>query len=178
MKRASLPASWAAFPSRVVFVIIAADGGLSMQRNSSRWGAFALGLMVPALLGLSGCVANTAPPRIQQPSAADTRFESISREYFEQMLPLTPVAATALGEHRYDAMLDDVSAAGFTHRAQLAHQLLGQLQGLDLTQLTRAHQVDAGLLRNELEYQLWSIEVLAEWRWNPLLYTDLAGNGL
>jgi uncharacterized protein (DUF885 family) len=92
------------------------------------------------------------------------------------MLALTPVAATALGEHRYDAMLDDVSATGYEQRVALARLLLTQLQMLDPAQLTRAHQVDARLLRNELEYEVWRIEELRDWRWNPLIYTELAGN--
>ncbi|HZO23981.1 MAG TPA: DUF885 domain-containing protein [Steroidobacteraceae bacterium] len=106
------------------------------------------------------------------------RFNSLTARYLREMLALTPVSATVLGEHRYDAMLDDVSAAGFTRRAQLARELLAELQPLDLSKLSRAHQVDARLLRNELEYQIWSVEQLAEWRWNPLIYTDLAGNSV
>jgi uncharacterized protein (DUF885 family) len=34
------------------------------------------------------------------------------------------------------------------------------------------------LLTSELQYQVWRIEQLAEWRWNPLVYTDLAGNSV
>jgi uncharacterized protein (DUF885 family) len=94
------------------------------------------------------------------------------------MLPLTPVNATALGEHRYDGTLDDVSAEGYNRRAQLARTLLAQLRLLDPTSMTRAHQVDSHLLGNQLEYQIWSNEQLQEWRWNPLLYTDLAGSGI
>jgi uncharacterized protein (DUF885 family) len=55
---------------------------------------------------------------------------------------------------------------------------LEQLQPLDRAQLTRTHQVDAQLLQNQLEYQIWSIEQLQEWRWNPLKYTALAGNSV
>lgn len=106
------------------------------------------------------------------------RFSMIADRYLRDMLALTPVSATALGEHRYDAMLDDVSAAGFNRKVELARELLSQLQPLDLTQLSRAHQVDALLLRNELQYRIWSVEQLADWRWNPLIYTDLAGNGI
>jgi uncharacterized protein (DUF885 family) len=105
-------------------------------------------------------------------------FGLIAQRYLQEMLPLTPVAATALGEHRYDATLDDVSAAGYGQRVALARELLTQLQALDRSQLSRAHQVDARLLTSELEYQVWRVEELGEWRWNPLLYTELAGNGV
>jgi uncharacterized protein (DUF885 family) len=120
------------------------------------------------------------PPPVwpKTPSAADVTFQEITTRYFTQMLPLTPVSATSLGEHRYDAMLDDVSPAGFTRRAELARQLLAELEPLDLKEMTRANQVDARLLRNELEAQIWSFGKLQEWRWNPLIYTELAGSSV
>ena len=105
-------------------------------------------------------------------------FDTISQRYLGQMLALTPVNATALGEHRFDDQLDDVSAAGYDRRAALAHELLMQVQALDPTELSRAHQVDARLLTSELQYQTWRIEKLAEWRWNPLVYTEIAGNSV
>ncbi len=105
-------------------------------------------------------------------------FEAISKRYLDEMAAQTPVNATSLGDHRFDDQLDDVSAAGYDRRAALAHELLGQVQTLSSAGLSRANQVDARLLANELEYQIWRIEQLAEWRWNPLIYTDLAGNSV
>jgi len=75
-------------------------------------------------------------------------FDEISNRYLHDMLALTPVAATALGEHRYDGMLDDVSVAGNERRTALAHELLTQLKALDRSSLSRAHQLDAQLLTN------------------------------
>ena len=65
-----------------------------------------------------------------------------------------------------------------SRRTGLARQLLAQMATLDLAQMSRPHQVDARLLRNQLEYLIWSSEQLQEWRWNPLIYTDLAGNSI
>src|SRR5689334_4618877 len=144
--------------------------------------AHARGLSVVILLFnlvLAGCTVIQPPPDFSNhPSAADVAFDEIAKRYLAEMLPLMPVQATALGEHRYDATLDDVSAEGQTRRTGLARQLLAQLNTLQLAQLSRAHQVDLRLLKNELEYQIWRTEQLQEWRWNPLLYTDMTGNGL
>jgi len=112
------------------------------------------------------------------PTAADAQFEGISKRYLDEMLALTPVAATALGDHRHDGALDDVSATGYGRRVALARELLAPLRALDPSQLSRAHQVDARLLTGELEYQIWRVEQLREWRWNPLIYTELAGNSV
>jgi uncharacterized protein (DUF885 family) len=133
-------------------------------------------LMVILAAGCATSPPPPAPPRT--PTEADVMFESVSQRYLNDMMALTPVNATSLGDHRFDGELDDVSSAGYDRRATLAHELLLQLQGIDTTELSRANQVDAQLLTNELQYQIWRIETLAEWRWNPLIYTDLAGNSV
>jgi uncharacterized protein (DUF885 family) len=105
-------------------------------------------------------------------------FEAISQRYLREMMALTPVNATSLGDHRFDGELDDVSASGYDRRAMLSHELLLQLQAVDGGQLSRANQVDARLLTSELQYEIWRTEQLADWRWNPLLYTELAGSSI
>ena len=145
----------------------------------SNWRAFALGLLAVVIVGFAGCTVIQPPPDFTRPpSAADVTFEEIAKRYLADMLPLTPVQATALGEHRYDSNLDDVSPDGQGRKVGMARQLLAQVQTLDLSQLTRPHQVDARLLKAELEYVVWSGEQLQEWRWNPLVYTELAGNSI
>jgi uncharacterized protein (DUF885 family) len=149
----------------------------------SNWRAFAVGVSAVVIscltVGFAGCTVIEPPPDFSHhPSAADVTFDEISSRYLGEMLPLTPVQATALGEHRYDANLDDVSAEGRDRRTGLARQLSAQLQTLDVAQLNRAHQVDFHLLKSELDYEIWSAEQLQEWRWNPLLYTELAGNSV
>jgi uncharacterized protein (DUF885 family) len=145
----------------------------------SNWRAFALGVLSVVIVGFAGCTVIQPPPDFTNPpSAADVTFDEIARRYLAEMLQLKPVQATALGDHRYDGQLDDVSADGQARRVGLARQLLAQLETLGIAQLSRAHQVDARLLKSELDYEVWSVEELKEWRWNPLLYTDLAGNSV
>jgi uncharacterized protein (DUF885 family) len=130
-------------------------------------------------MSFAGCTVIQPPPDFTNPpSAADVTFDEIAKRYLAEMLALTPVQATSLGDHRYDGQLDDVSADGQGRRVGLARQLLAQMETLDIPRLSRAHQVDARLLKSELEYQVWSVEQLKEWRWNPLVYTELAGNSI
>lgn len=145
----------------------------------SNWRAFALAVLSVAIVGFAACTVIEPPPDFSNPpSASDRAFDEIAQRYLAEMLPLTPVLATSLGEHRYDSQLDDVSADGQSRRTGLARQLLAQMATLDLAQMSRPHQVDARLLKNQLEYLIWSTEQLQEWRRNPLIYTDLAGNSL
>ena len=145
----------------------------------SNWRAFTLCVVAAVIVGFAGCTVIQPPPDFTNPpSAADVTFDEIAKRYLAEMLPLTPVRATSLGDHRYDGQLDDVSADGQARRVGLARQLLARLRTLDTPQLSRAHQVDARLLKSELDYEIWSVEQLQEWRWNPLIYTELAGNGV
>ena len=127
---------------------------------------------------LWGCMTTPPPSAPPQSSAADDAFDTVAVRYLNEMLALTPVAATQLGEHAFDDRLDDMSPAGRAQRADLARRLLSELSSIDAAQLSRAHQVDAQLLRRQLQYVLWQLEQLQEWRWNPLVYTDLAGSSI
>jgi uncharacterized protein (DUF885 family) len=121
------------------------------------------------------------PPRTPAstgPTATDVAFDALSRRYFDDVLSLSPVRATGLGDHRFDDKLDDVGATGRERRLTLERELLTAVRALDTTQLSRAHQVDARLLAGQLEYDIWSIEELQDWRWDPLVYSGIAGSSV
>jgi uncharacterized protein (DUF885 family) len=139
----------------------------------------ALCLYLAAVIALAACApAPQQAPAPAAPSAADVAFESVTQRYLTEMLALTPIRATELGEHRYDDKVDDFSAAGRAARNALARDLLAAIAAIDRAQLSRAHQVDAHLLSRRLEYQIWRSEVLEEWRWDPLISVGLAGDAI
>jgi hypothetical protein len=57
-------------------------------------------------------------------------------------------------------------------------QLLQALGQIDRGRLTPDNQVDYALLRNAVEYDLWDVETLQTWAWNPQVYNAQASNGL
>ena len=115
-----------------------------------------------------------------QPSAAatseDARFAAFGDRVIDGYLLLDPVSATQLGDHRYDNRLPDVSAAGRAARRAFAEKSLAELARFDRSQLSREHQVDAILLRDQLNYALFSNDRLQDWAWDPLTYS--AGGAL
>jgi uncharacterized protein (DUF885 family) len=117
-------------------------------------------------------------PATKGPTAADLAFETLSRRFFDEVMALTPVSATGLGDHRFDDKIDDVSAAGRERRLTLERELLSAVKALDATQLSRAHQIDARLLASQLEYDIWRLTELQDWSWDPLIYAGLAGNSV
>ena len=119
-----------------------------------------------------------APPAAPPPPSPDQQFEALGQRFVRESQEQSPIDATAVGDHRFDDRLDDVSASGWQTRLAFAELYLSTLDGIDRSRLSRANQVDALLLRHELEYDRWRISTLEDWRWNPLVYTSLAGNSL
>lgn len=121
---------------------------------------------------LTVATAATAGP------STDEAFENLADEYISDLVNFSPVQATLVGDHSADDRLDDVDAVSRAQSRELLREYIQALQEFDLDQLTRANQVDAEILRNELESSLWSIESLQEWAWNPLYYIDISGSAI
>lgn len=114
----------------------------------------------------------------QTPSRADRAFEALGRRWLDRSMRYAPVAATTIGDHRYDNRVDDVSARGRNAALAFTRDTLRRLDAIDRAALTRANQVDYALLKNTLEAQIWQTETWQTWAWNPLGYQSVAGGAL
>lgn len=113
-----------------------------------------------------------------QAGPQDPAFAKVSKDWLEGSLKLSPVFATAIGDHRYDSELDDVSAAGRAARIKFNKDILKALEAIPHAGLSRANQVDAKILENQVRGQIWTDEVLQDWAWDPLIYSNVAGSAL
>jgi len=143
------------------------------------------GTVVAGFVAMLLCACAPTPPRADPPPpppppppTADQQFEALAQRYLEEAPEQSPVGATALGDHRFDDRLDDVSAAGWQARLTFSELYLAALEPIDRAKLSRANQVDALLLLHDLQYDRWKFQTLQDWRWNPLIYTRIAGDGL
>lgn len=133
---------------------------------------------------LAGCGGPQTPPppvagtATAPASDANAAFAVLSRQAVDDWMRLSPVAATQAGDHRFDAELDDLSAAGRQRRVDTSKALLAKLDAIDTGKLSRENQVDAALLRNQLQSDIWSNDVLQDWAWDPQLYGGLAGGAI
>jgi len=143
-------------------------------------------LALALLTSLAACQKTEAPAPGDAPSAtaatadaqADARFADLSRRALEGWLQLSPVSATQIGEHRYDGEIDDLSAEGRQKSLDFSRRMLAELAAMDVSRLSRENQVDAAILRNQLEYDAWTNETLQAWAWDPQVYSGLAGGAL
>jgi uncharacterized protein (DUF885 family) len=128
-----------------------------------------------------GAPAEPAVPAAASASAtaeADAAFKALSERWLEGWLRLNPVAATQVGEHRHDAALDDLGAAGRKASLDFGKGMLAQLDALDFAALSRENQVDALILRNQLRGDIWAMETAQAWAWDPQVYSGLAGGAI
>ena len=123
-------------------------------------------------------VATDTPAAVIDTAAADAAFADLSKRALDGWLQLSPVGATQIGEHKYDAEIDDLSAAGRQKSVDFGKKILAELDALDVSTLSRENQVDAAILRNQLQYDLWSAETMQAWAWDPQVYGGVAGSAI
>lgn len=111
-------------------------------------------------------------------SATDEAFQNLADEYISDLTNFSPVYATMIGDHSADGELDNVDSAARNESLALLGEYQAALAALDLDKMSRANQVDADLLRHEIESSIWSSEVLQEWAWNPLYYIRISGGAI
>ncbi len=109
---------------------------------------------------------------------ADAAFDALAKRYLEEGLALSPVSATQIGDHRHDDRLDDLSEAGRRKALDWNRAMLAGLGKLDAQALSREKQVDALILRNQLEGAIWDSETFQSWAWDPQVYSGLAGGAI
>ena len=139
--------------------------------------------VLTALLAACQPQAPTAPegkdrPATAAPSQADTQFAALSKRWLEGWLRLNPVNATQVGEHRFDSDLDDLGEAGRKAVTDFSRRTLAELDAIDARSLSRESQVDALVLRNQVQSDLFQIETLQAWAWDPQVYNNLAGGAI
>jgi uncharacterized protein (DUF885 family) len=143
-------------------------------------------LALALIAALGGCQqadaptapAGTAATAPAADAAVDARFADLSKRALDTWMQLSPISATQIGDHRYDSEIDDLSAAGQQKMLTAYKGLLGELDRIDVSKLGRENQVDAAILRNQLQQEIWTAEVLQSSKWDPQIYNGAAGSAL
>ncbi|CAN5872952.1 DUF885 domain-containing protein [soil metagenome] len=110
---------------------------------------------------------------------ADQKFEKLANGYISGLIKMNPERATSLGDHRFDGQLNDYTLAGIKKERAFNEKYLKQLNKIDFAKLGKVNNVDARILRHNLEAAIFRIDELREYEWNPLTYNvGSAINGL
>lgn len=143
-------------------------------------------LALALIAALGGCQqadaptapAGTAATAPAADAAVDAAFADLSKRALDTWMQLSPISATQIGDHRYDSEIDDLSAAGQQKMLTTYKGLLGELDKVEVGKLSRENQVDAAILRNQLQSEIWNAEVLQASKWDPQIYNGTAGSAL
>jgi uncharacterized protein (DUF885 family) len=130
-----------------------------------------------------GCGGKAAPPSEgaagPAPAApASPSFEEAVDQIFAAAFAANPVIATQVGVHEHDARWPDLSAAGLEADRKRVQEALALLAQVSAGKLSADQEIDAAILRADLEQQVFSDEVEKPFRRDPLAYTSLIGGGL
>ncbi len=129
-------------------------------------------LLTPLAIGVAAVAAPAASaPETAAATSEDARFQAFGDRVVDEYLKLSPVNATQLGDHRYDALMPDVSVAGRAAVRAFAERTLAELARFDSQHLSRENQVDAILLKDQMDYLIFSDARLQDWAWDPLTYS-------
>ncbi len=112
----------------------------------------------------------TLVPVIGQ-SPADDQMNAFFKSYLEEYFRQQPLAATQLGDHRFDNQLDDISPAARAGWLALAEKTLVDLpRQVDYKKLSRDGQIDFEIFQHDLESQIWLTKNFHPFEQDPRTY--------
>ncbi|HET6894288.1 MAG TPA: DUF885 domain-containing protein [Candidatus Baltobacteraceae bacterium] len=132
-------------------------------------------LAAVALIGLTGAMP---VPSVAGTAGADARFQALAHDFFYWGFKESPVQATAVGVHAYDARLDDMSAAAVARRDATMNAYLAKFEAIHPAALTRDDALDRTLIIDAIRDSLLSSETLQDWKHNPDMYSGLASGSV
>ncbi|MES1263105.1 MAG: DUF885 domain-containing protein, partial [Peristeroidobacter soli] len=108
-------------------------------------------LLAAALLG--ACA--TSPPRSPETMIPEQQINGLVEEYFDRQLELSPMAATSIGDTRFDDRLDETTSPGFRERQiALDQAFLDRARRIDPTGLPATARITYDIFVSERELAL------------------------
>ncbi len=100
----------------------------------------------------------------------DKRFENYSAWFVEELWKMYPVWGSGVGYHKYDSLLFVPDAAQREKELAFIRAGLDSLKKIDPGLLSDQNKTDLYILRDYLEAEVWNINELRTWEWNPSSY--------
>lgn len=97
-------------------------------------------------------------------------FRRIADDAVDAALEADPVAATWLGDHRFDDRLPDLTGDACDRRARIIDDQLTAIDAIDDVELDLTDLVDLEILRARLQREAFEISELRSSEWNPMVW--------
>ena len=132
---------------------------------------FSMAMAMAAAVAAALCAVGRAAA--DEPNAGDAKLDAFFRTYLDDWFRAEPLAATRLGDHRFDDTLDDLSAEARARRVEADRQAIAALdKAVDPKTLTRDGRIDFEILRRHLERSVWLAEHFKPFEDDPRVYGD------
>ena len=110
-------------------------------------------------------------------------FEQVRSDFVFGSLALSPVSATQQGYHFHkrlplDEMMDDYSQPGMRGQHLFWERFRDRLAKTDPNSLSPEDRADYEIIRDQISLALLELDTIQNWRHNPTLYVETAGNAL
>jgi uncharacterized protein (DUF885 family) len=103
----------------------------------------------------------------------DARLQTFFKKYLDEEFRRRPLEATRLGDHRFDHLLDDVSAKSRASWKERTAKTLADLpREINKKKLSRGGQIDFEILEHHLTRELWLAENTNPFETDPRIYND------
>lgn len=120
---------------------------------------------VVACLLSTGSVASVA-------QEADAKLNAFFKQYLDESFRLRPMEATGLGDHRFDHLLDDLSAKARAGWVEHDRKTLEELpRQIEFEKLSRPAKLDYQIFQHELTKSLWLAENTHRFEQDPRVYS-------
>jgi len=112
-------------------------------------------------------------------ASEDERLAAFFKTYLDGSFRLQPSSATALGDHRFDDQLEDLSKTSRDRWTEHTRATLRALsQEIDAKKLSRDGQIDLEILRHDLETGLWLEANTRPFEEDPRVYGGYANDSV
>ncbi|UCH09491.1 MAG: DUF885 domain-containing protein [Fidelibacterota bacterium] len=105
-------------------------------------------------------------------------FQELVDEFLDWHFQTSPVDATWIGVHEYDAYFSDYSKQARDEAARQIRQLQVRLSQIDPATLSVQEDVDYHILQHVLDRRLFELQELREVTWNPIPVVQEIGFGI
>ena len=109
----------------------------------------------------------------------DAKLQGFFTNYLEELFTQKPLEATGLGDHRFDARLDDISPSAREGWRALWKQTLATLpKQIEYKKLSRDGQIDYEIFHHDLVLRIWLADNVQPFERDPRTYGSYLNDGV
>ncbi|CAN5310057.1 DUF885 domain-containing protein [soil metagenome] len=121
-----------------------------------------------ALLSLIACATAPTPP-------ASSSFDVFVDDYFQSAYEFSPTSGVSQGFHEFDRSVEDLSAASYQRRIAVLDVQQIRLGTWRRDELSPLQRIDAQMIDNAIQSELFQLRTLDSWRTSPMSYVGAPG---